>query len=315
MANRREPIRRSDVRRCEKCGEDYSITYKRCPFCDERPSRRQPAAPPPSPAGGRAAPRSSSSGGRRVAGRKDGYATNRVNPIQVAGLVASLALLIAALYIVFTTIGPLLGSKPAAPGSQSRPGSSSASQSNPAVSAPGTSSSAPPAPPPAPAVESLTLDASEITLTAGGSRTLTASVLPADTPVTWTSSNEAAATVDAGGNVVNVNNDSSQVKVTITASAGDKTAECTVYCRGSSAGTSTTAPPSSGTRGVVSGAANGLRVRSGAGTNYSSIASLHNGDSVRILGDAGGGWYRITFTGVGGVTTEGYVSQSYISVG
>ena len=25
--------------RCEKCGEEYSVTYKRCPFCDERPSR------------------------------------------------------------------------------------------------------------------------------------------------------------------------------------------------------------------------------------------------------------------------------------
>ena len=193
----------------------------------------------------------------------------------------------------------------------------SASQSSkPAVSVPG-SVSAPPVEPPPPAVESLTLDATEITLYAGGSQTLTAAVVPAGTPVTWTSSNEAAAVVDANGNVINKNNDSAQVKVTITASAGDKTAECTVYCRGSSAGSSTTNPPpaAGGSRGVVSGAANGLRVRSGPGTNYQSIASLHNGDGVRILEDAGGGWYKITFTGVGGVTTEGYVSQSYISAG
>ena len=25
---------------CERCGEDYSATYRRCPFCDERPGRR-----------------------------------------------------------------------------------------------------------------------------------------------------------------------------------------------------------------------------------------------------------------------------------
>ena len=31
--------RRTDVIRCENCGEDYSVTYKRCPFCDERPVR------------------------------------------------------------------------------------------------------------------------------------------------------------------------------------------------------------------------------------------------------------------------------------
>ena len=31
--------RRNDVIRCDKCGEYYAITYKRCPFCDERPGR------------------------------------------------------------------------------------------------------------------------------------------------------------------------------------------------------------------------------------------------------------------------------------
>ena len=36
---RQTSSRRTDVIRCENCGEDYSITYKRCPFCDERPGR------------------------------------------------------------------------------------------------------------------------------------------------------------------------------------------------------------------------------------------------------------------------------------
>lgn len=314
MANRREPIRRSDVRRCEKCGEDYSITYKRCPFCNERPSRRAVPAPAPTASRQSSAPRqASSSGGRRVASKRNSYG-GQVNPLQVAGLVISLALLIAALYIVFTAIGPLLGGKnPNKPGSQSQSSSSaSASQSNPAQSKPAANT---PQPPAVPVVESLTLDASEITLNAGGSQTLVATVSPADTPVTWSSSNEAAATVDANGNVANVNNEQSQVTVTITATAGDKTAQCIVYCKGSSAGTSTTTPATTGRRGVVVGAESGLRVRSGPGTNYEAIASLRNGVRVNILEDAGGGWYKITFTGVGGVTTEGYVSQTYISAG
>ena len=36
---KKAPSRRNDVVRCPKCGEDYSITYKRCPFCEERPGR------------------------------------------------------------------------------------------------------------------------------------------------------------------------------------------------------------------------------------------------------------------------------------
>lgn len=38
MATKKAPPRRNtDVIRCENCGEEYSTTYKRCPFCDERP--------------------------------------------------------------------------------------------------------------------------------------------------------------------------------------------------------------------------------------------------------------------------------------
>ena len=33
-SEKQSPSRRNDVIRCENCGEDYSITYKRCPFCD-----------------------------------------------------------------------------------------------------------------------------------------------------------------------------------------------------------------------------------------------------------------------------------------
>ena len=68
MATKKAPPRRNtDVIRCENCGEEYSTTYKRCPFCDERPGGQ-----------GRAPV-----GGRRVSG---GGRSHRPNPMQIAGL-------------------------------------------------------------------------------------------------------------------------------------------------------------------------------------------------------------------------------------
>ena len=85
-----KPIRRNDVIHCENCGEDYSVTYKRCPFCDERPAKNG---------------RPRTAGGRRVAG--GGRSGRPANPLQVAALVVSLVLIIVALYIVFTSLAPL----------------------------------------------------------------------------------------------------------------------------------------------------------------------------------------------------------------
>ena len=38
MATRRSTGTRPEVVRCPYCGEDYSVTYKRCPFCDGKPA-------------------------------------------------------------------------------------------------------------------------------------------------------------------------------------------------------------------------------------------------------------------------------------
>ena len=114
MATKKAPPRRNtDVIRCENCGEEYSTTYKRCPFCDERP-------------GGRSYP---PVGGRRVAGGSRSGRGGQPNPLQVAGLVISLVLIIAAVVIVFTTLSPLLfGSTPS--GSNSGGASVSTSTGN-----------------------------------------------------------------------------------------------------------------------------------------------------------------------------------------
>ena len=206
MATKKAPPRRNtDVIRCENCGEEYSTTYKRCPFCDERP-------------GGRSYP---PVGGRRVAGGSRSGRGGQPNPLQVAGLVISLVLIIAAVVIVFTTLSPLLfGSTP----SGSNSGGASVSTSTGNVT-----------------LESLTLsrtDEDQVALQAGESFQLTVTTVPEDAQVTveWTSSNEDIATVDEYGNITNVYKGSDQVSVTITAAAGGQTASCTILCTGDGTG-------------------------------------------------------------------------------
>ena len=343
MATKQEPIRRTDVVRCETCGEDYSITYKRCPFCDERPGR---------------SPRAGAGGGRRVSGG--------ANPLQVFILLLSVVLIIAALFIVFTTVAPLLSRKeptpqqpdqqpsisqpvqtePSTPGSTDEPGTDTPSVEEPGTETPGTDL---PVTPDVPTVSdpvivtkvnSLSLNKTDFTLAANETFAFKANVDPADTKITWSSSNESAATVSADGVVANVNTGAHQVKVTITATAGDKTATCTVYCRGGSsgnAGSTPTAPtipstpsipstpavpntpstPSSSTSqvnksGKISGAGSGLNVRSGPGSSNEAIASLNNGTDITVLEDTGTGWYKISFSGMGGKSTTGYVSSKYV---
>ena len=77
------------------------------------------------------------------------------------------------------------------------------------------------------AVTGITLNKTELTLTAGGKETLTATVKPdnaTDKTVTWTSDKTGIATVSAGGEVTAV----AKGSTTITATAGGKSATCTV---------------------------------------------------------------------------------------
>jgi len=72
-------------------------------------------------------------------------------------------------------------------------------------------------------VESITLNKSTLSLFVGGTETLTATVIPDNVTVVWTSSDASVASVENG--VVTAN---SVGNATITASAGDKTATCVV---------------------------------------------------------------------------------------
>ena len=71
---------------------------------------------------------------------------------------------------------------------------------------------------------SISITPTTLALTAGETGQLTATVIPAGTAVTWSSDQEAVATVDANGLVTA----KAEGTATITAKAGDKSATCTV---------------------------------------------------------------------------------------
>ena len=296
-----EAPKRNDVVECKQCGEFYSVTYRNCPFCNERP------------------------------GRSAGARKKNVHPVQLIGLIVSMVLIISALFIVFKYVGPLIfGEKdPVSPSvSTSQSGSQSGgdvSQPDPAGSQESSSSqggSDVPDVPPAVEATHLKLDKTDITLVAGEVFQFTPSVLPSDAAITWTSSDESILQVAQDGTVTNVNTTGSKVKVTVTATSCGQSSQCTVYCNskgGSSSGQQTggegqSQQPSGGTtnipagsRAVISVSGSGLNIRSGPGSSYDKIASAANGAEVTILG-AENGWYKIDY----GNGKVGYVSGEYV---
>lgn len=271
---RQSAPRRVDVIRCENCGEDYNVSYKRCPFCDERP-------------------RHGGVSGKRVSNTRGGGYGRPVNPIQIAGLVVSLVLIASALFIVVRFVGaPIFGNKNNTPGSDVS--TSQGDQSSIDTSADPT--------PPEVAVQSIALSNTDFPLDNAATYQLTANLLPAgaEGEVTWSSSDSAAAVVDSAGLVTNVNTRSADVAVTITATCGDVTASTTVTCRGKS---------TAGSTGRVVDAQKGLNIRSGPGTNYPVLASASNGSTITILGEENG-FYKINYSG----NKVGYVSKDYVSI-
>ena len=327
--------RRSDVIRCEFCGEDYSVTYKHCPFCDDRAfyGREQ----------------SRGKGGKRVATNKrgGGYGGG-MQPVQIIGLALSFILIIAAIYIVFTVLSPLftrddpVGSESSAQISTSQSGGE-VSQPEVSVSLPGVSTSGDISAPVIPDVSSdptilapivsatgITLNIKDVTLKANETPQIKAALTPADCTdtITWTSSDESALTVAQDGTVTNINKGSSQANVTVTAQVGDVKATCIVRCKGGSTGTAPTAPTTPttpanptpapsvapGTKGTVTGTSTGLFVRTGPSKTAQAKESLLNGTQVTILEQTGDGWYKINYSGNGGKTETGYVSKDYVKV-
>ena len=80
--------------------------------------------------------------------------------------------------------------------------------------------------------------------------------------------------------------------------------------------TNTNTSTNTGTVGgeaTIVNAETGVNVRPDASTSGAAIASLKNGDKVKVVRDAGNGWYEITFSGPGGRDTSGYVKGDFLS--
>ncbi len=302
------------MKRCPVCGEKYSDTYKNCPFCEEEAALR----------GGGKVRR----GGRRTAGKQK---VNLLTPTLIILILIMAALLI---YLLFgdrfqkepdkQDTPPVEEVQPQQPeveapidtepegsgmpedpeGTEQDPGTTTA----PAASKYETASKLP---------DGLTLSTTDFTLKAAG-ETHTIQVSGGSGSYTWLSEDDGVASVDQNGKVTAISRGTINVLVT----DGSKKAVCIVRC--SFSGTLTTTPgtgtgtgtAASGTlhtgSAVVINGGNGVNVRSGPSTDYEALATVPNGASVQITGSAGDGWYKITFSGVGGVETAGYMKGDFL---
>ena len=230
MPNKRATGSRSTVIRCPNCGEDYSVTYKRCPFCEEKASAKKRE-------------RYEDDGGDfEIEYEGDEESTSRRSGgKRLAGTVISLAIIAAAIWIVATQIVPLVKRSEIDPDATPTPPvtqSEGPSQDPDATDAPDdtTPPSLTPEPEATPTVPvgqtatGFTLNKSDFTMNDQypDPVQLTVTFTPAGTTgeITWTSSNPDVATVDATGLV---RPGSKTGSATITAAmAGGYQQECTV---------------------------------------------------------------------------------------
>jgi hypothetical protein len=105
MANTHKTNSKHGLIHCDNCGEEYSSTYRRCPFCDEDNDYEEDyeyedesGEHPPSRGGGkRLAPSSRRGGGYRKA-----------SPVRVISLLVSLVVILAAAWVVIAKVVPLI---------------------------------------------------------------------------------------------------------------------------------------------------------------------------------------------------------------
>ena len=238
MATRRSTGTRPEVVRCPYCGEDYSVTYKRCPFCDGKPAPESSFEDDPSAEGRR-------SGGKRLVSntRGGGYGGGGWGPLRIVGTVVSLGLIVAAVWIVVSVVSPLVNrgsslnsnqpSSPPVTSSSAAPTGSPDSSASPAPTG-GVEPTRSPEPsgtiPASQTATSFTLNRKDFTLSqAGDVWNLGPAFLPAGSTgtLTWSSSKPEVATVSDSGIVTAV----APGVATITATmAGGYTQECIVRC-------------------------------------------------------------------------------------
>ena len=311
--------------RCPKCGEKYSDTYRECPFCEEEEAlldgeeiRRSPRR------------------GRRAAHSRQ---FNLITPTLIVLILLMAGLLIYLLY------GDKLAEKfggekaPETPVEDVTPGTMPEEPDNqePDTQEPDDQTSTMPEEPDTPPQDEpeqpaeqesgdyetamklpngLSLSTKDFTLKSLG-ESHTIRVSGGSSTYQWISQDDGIASVDQNGKVVAVSNGTVNVLVT----DGSKKAVCIVRVNapGGTTASATTTPASPAESGslkagpaVVINGGNGVRVRSGPGTDHDVLATVPNGADIQIVESAGNGWYKITFSGVGGKTTTGYMKGDFL---
>lgn len=318
------------MKRCPVCGEKYSDTYKDCPFCEEEEALRE---------------------GEQL--RRSGHRAARSRQFSLITPTLIVLILIMAGLLVYLLYGdqikerfgkhdqpdtPLaeevIPPEKPAPTQPDEPDVTEPAPSEESGNEPGTMPEEDPSgsvTPSAPASQTdyekmmalpggLSLSTTDFTLKEVG-ETATIRASGGSGSYTWASEDDGIASVDQSGKVTAI----SKGTVNIVASDGSKKGVCIVRCNVS--GSAATTTPSTGNTGtttasgsglkagsakVVNGG-NGVRVRSGPGTNYDVLATIPNGGSVKIVESAGDGWYKITFSDVGGATTTGYMKGDFLA--
>ena len=298
------------MKRCPVCGEKYSDTYRDCPFCEEEEALREGAK---------------LRRGRRVAPRSRQFSL--VTPTLIVLIFMMAGLLVYLLY------GDQLKEKFRKGGEDVTPPTEDVTPVKPQPTEPDvtepepgdTPDSEPGTMPEAPSDTTTTTDygnmmalpsglklsTEDFTLRSVG-ETATIRASGGSGSYTWASEDDGVASVDQNGKVTAI----SQGTVNVVVSDGSKKGVCIVRCNVSGGAATPTTPSGSslkaGSAKVVNGG-NGVRVRSGPGTNYDILATISNGGSVKIVESAGDGWYKITFSDVGGVTTTGYMKGDFLA--
>ena len=304
------------LKRCPHCGEKYSDTYKNCPFCEEEEALR----------GGRKIRRS----GKRTGGKRQ---INLLTPTLIVLILIMGALL---LYLLF---GDRFQKDPAR--EENKPSVEEVKPQQPEVEEPGVTApdgtqmpedpdvtEPDPGTTTAPTVseyekasklpDGLTLSTTDFTLKAAG-ETHTIQVSGGSGSYTWYSQDDGVASVDQSGKVTAVSRGTINVLVT----DGSKKAVCIVRCNfngtlttqpsgGSGSGTGTGSGSLQPGSAVVINGGNGVNVRPDPSTDHAPLATVPNGASVQVKSSAGDGWYQITFSGVGGVETTGYMKGEFL---
>lgn len=253
---------RSAVIRCPNCGEDYSVTYKRCPFCDEKAAEKRKSHPREEDGEDldlleeEDHPR----GGKRLGGSSHrGWGESPWTTARIVRTGLSLAVIVAAVVIVATQVVPLVNranqvtaggdssappatsgiTESVAPTDSLSPESTAPTESTPLESTSPTPETSSPEPtvPADQTATSFTLSRTDFTMNDNYPEPVRLAVtfIPDGTTgtITWTSSDPEVATVDSTGLVTR---GSKNGQTTITATMGDGTTqECTVRCNFSSA--------------------------------------------------------------------------------